>query len=61
MLQVGAAVSCQLFERFSGALQLILETHFRVTKVTHLLDDFIFVGPANEVTCLDSLLAFETL
>ena len=38
-----------------------METHFHITKVTHLLDDFIFVGPANEVTCLDSLLAFERL
>ena len=61
MLLMGPTVSCQLFERFSRALQWILEAHFRVTKVTHLLDDFIFVGPANEVTCLDSLLAFETL
>ena len=61
VLPMGSAVSCQTFERFSRALQWILQTHFGVSKVTHLLDDFIFFGPCNESTCLTSLLSFEKL
>ena len=58
---MGFAVSCQTFERFSRALQWILQTHFIVLRVTHLLDDYIFFGSANESTCLHSLLSFERL
>ena len=58
---MGSAVSCQTFERFSRALQWILQTHFNVLRVTHLLDDYIFFGPANDSTCLHSLLSFERL
>ena len=61
VLPMCSAVSCQTFERFSRALQWILQTHFGVSKVTHLLDDFIFFGPCNESTCLTSLLSFEKL
>ena len=61
VLPMGSAVSCQTFERFSRALQWILQTHFNVLRVTHLLDDYIFFGPANESTCLHSLLSFERL
>lgn len=35
--------------------------HFNVVCVTHLLDDSIVVGSPNEPTCLNSLLAFESL
>ena len=43
VLPMGSAVSCQTLEHFSRALQWILQSHFNVVKVTHLLDDFIFV------------------
>ena len=58
---MGTAVSCQTFERFSRALQWILQTHFNVLRVTHLLDDYIFFGPATDSTCLHSLISFERL
>ena len=61
VLPMGSAVSCQTFEHFSRALQWILQSHFNVVNVTHLLDDFIFVGSYNEPTCLNSLLSFENL
>ena len=61
VLPMGSAVSCQTFERFSCALQWILQTHFKVLKITHYLDDYIFVGPANDLSCHNSLLSFENL
>ena len=61
VLPVGSAVSCQTFENFSRALQWILHSHYSVVNVTHLLDDFIFVGSHNEPTCLNSLLSFKSL
>ena len=38
-----------------------MQTHFNVLGATHFLDDYIFFGPANESTCLHSLLSFERL
>ena len=61
VLPMGSAVSCQTLEHFSRALQWILQSHFNVVNVTHLLDDFIFVGSYNEPTCLNSLLSFDSL
>ena len=58
---MGSAVSCQTFERFSCALRWILQTHFQVLKITHYLDDYIFVGSSDDSSCLNSLLSFENL
>ena len=43
---MGASSSCQLFETFSTALQWILNAKFYIQGVSHLLDDFFFVGKA---------------
>ena len=61
VLPMGSAVSCQTFEHFSRVLQRILQSHFNVVNVTHLLDDFSFVDSYNEPTCLNSLFSFESL
>ena len=61
VLPMGSSVSCQTFERFSRAIQWILQSAFHVSQVTHFLDDFIFVRPADEPTCLNYLLSFESL
>ena len=60
-LPMGASVSCRHFEKLSSALQWILQYHFGVEWVTHLLDDFIFLGPPGCDTCLNALAAFEAL
>ncbi|KAK2172939.1 hypothetical protein NP493_919g01022 [Ridgeia piscesae] len=39
VLPMGSAISCQTFERFSRAVQWILQHHFAVDSVTHLLDE----------------------
>ena len=61
VLPMGASVSCQLFETFSGAVQWMLHEHFGIVGVAHLLDDYIFVGPPRNSVCMDSLLSFELL
>ena len=58
---MGSSTSCQTFKRFSRALQWILKYHFEVSGVTHLLDDFIIVGPAGKSASLNSLCFFEQL
>ena len=60
VLPMGSAISCQTFERFSRAVQWILQQHFAVDSVTHLLDDFIFVS-AHQSVCRNYLLSFEQL
>ena len=60
VLPMGSAISCQTFERFSRAVQWILQQQFAVDSVTHLLDDFIFVSE-NESVCHTYLQSFEQL
>lgn len=61
VLPMGASSSCQMFESFSSALQWILNSKFNVKGVSHLLDDFFFVGKSDTSECLSSLNTFLTL
>lgn len=60
-LPFGLSYSCNLFEKFSTALQWILETKFSVQHCVHLLDDFLFLGPPQSSSCYSSLMAFYIL
>jgi hypothetical protein len=60
-LPFGLSYSCQLFEKFSSALQWILQHKFQVGHCIHVLDDFLFVGKPHSTECYDALLAFYTL
>lgn len=60
-LPFGLSYSCNLFEKFSTAIQWILENKFSVTHCVHILDDFLFVGPPRSSTCYSALMAFYTL
>ena len=60
-LPFGSSSSCQLFEKFSSALQWILENKCNVKSVSHLLDDFFFVGKAGSKECKTALLTFCAL
>ena len=57
-LPMGCSISCQTFERFSCALQWILVHHFQISGMSHILDDYIFVGPENSELCKSALSAF---
>ena len=60
-LPMGCSTSCQTFEKFSQAVQWILIKLFNVSGMSHILDDFIFIGPAKSPLCQLSLDAFMTL
>ena len=55
---MGCAISCRLFERFSRALSWIMTHRFQVRAISHILDDFIFVGPPNSNECANDLQMF---
>ena len=58
-LPMGCSSSCQIFEKFSSSLQWILNELYQIKGVSHLLDDFFFVGKVNSKDCqyaLDSFL-----
>lgn len=46
-LPMGCRMSCSIFESFSSALQWVATNKLGVAGISHILDDFIFVGPAN--------------
>lgn len=44
-LPMGASSSCQIFKSFSCGLQWIMENKYQASGMSHILDDFLFVGP----------------
>lgn len=56
-LPMGLSSSCQLFSRFSAALQWVMEMRHK-SVMSHMLDDFFFVGPSGSDICMNSLSAF---
>ena len=44
-LAMGLSASCQIFERFSSALQWIAQTWFNIPNMLHILDDFLIISP----------------
>ena len=45
-LAMGLSASCQIFEKFSTALQWICEFHCDIAHILHILDDFVFIAPS---------------
>ena len=60
-LPFGLSYACNLFEKFSSALQWILHDKFAVVHCVHILDDVLFIGYPNSPGCHDALIAFHTL
>ena len=58
---MGASSSCQFFESFSCASQWIMELKYKAAGMSHIIDDFLFVGPPKSNKCLKDLNAFLTL
>lgn len=59
-MPMGASSSCQSFELLSTAVQWILQ-QYGVTHVTHILDDFMFLGLPGTDQCKASLSFFISL
>lgn len=60
-LAMGCSSSCRIFETFSRALQWLVKQIEPAAMVSHILDDFIFVGPANSVFCQEQLQLFLSI
>ena len=60
MLPMGLSTSCAIFEKFSSALQWIMQSRYGATSVSHILDDFIFISPKH-TTCQSHLQTFIQL
>ncbi|MCP3932570.1 MAG: hypothetical protein GY705_26160 [Bacteroidetes bacterium] len=58
---MGAAVSCAQFEKFSVAVQWILQNKFAVKFMSHILDDFLFFGHPGTNECKKGLQSFLML
>lgn len=58
---MGCSISCQYFEKFSTYLEWAVRRETRSSSVTHSLDDFFFVGPADSDGCSFLLNTFCTL
>ena len=60
-LPMGCSVSCNKFELLSTAIQWILTHKLKVHHMSHILDDFMFLGPSDSRQCALSLQAFFSL
>ena len=59
-LQMGLSAACQCFERFSSALQWIMTINFGAV-MSHILDDFFFIEPANSTKCYNDFAMFVSI
>ena len=57
-LPMGCRSSCAIFESFSTALQWVALNKLHIPAISHILDDFIFVGPANSSIAENALETF---
>ena len=60
-LPMGCSSSCKIFEAFSTAIQWIATHKFPISTMSHILDDFMFFGPANSAQCSKDLSHFLQL
>jgi hypothetical protein len=60
-LPMGLSISCNIFEQFSNAIQWILCTKLNVKCMSHILDDYIFMGDAHSDACEHGLRQFFML
>jgi hypothetical protein len=60
-LPMGCSISCSIFETFSTSLQWLFCAKFGVRDMTHVSDDFLFLGPSNSPICSSSLQQFMSM
>lgn len=60
-LPMGASSACQLFEKLSTSLQWIMLNKYKASGMSHLIDDFFFIGPPSSQKCLSDVNNFENL
>ncbi|KAK3092911.1 hypothetical protein FSP39_008779 [Pinctada imbricata] len=60
-LPMGASSSCHIFEELSKALQWCMLTKYKAAGMSHILDDFFFIGPPASDKCRHDLASFLLL
>lgn len=60
-LPMGASSSCQIFEKLSTALQWVMLNKLEAGGMSHMLDDFFFIGPPQSEKCKNDLMNFLDL
>ena len=50
-LPMGASSSCQIFEKLSTALHWTMINKYKASGMSHLIDDFFFIGPPDSEKC----------
>lgn len=60
-LPMGASSSCQIFEKLSTALHWAMINKYNASGMSHLIDDFFFIGPPDSEKCFQDLSNFEIL
>lgn len=58
VLPMGASSSCNIFNKFSSALKWIMLNKYDACGMSHILDDFFFIGPKNSEKCMQDLSNF---
>lgn len=58
-LPMGASSSCETFKKLSTALHLIMINKYNASGMSHLIDDFFFIGPPKSEKCLNNVLNFD--
>ncbi|MCG8048417.1 MAG: hypothetical protein N0E48_22830 [Candidatus Thiodiazotropha endolucinida] len=61
VLPMGASSSCKIFNTFSSALKWIMLNNFQASGMSHILDDFFFIGPKDSDKCGQDLSRFLSL
>lgn len=59
-LPMGLSISCQTFERFSRALQWIMQHKYNAS-MSHIIDDFFLAEPSGGDMCITSVSSFLQL
>jgi hypothetical protein len=57
-LPMGCRTSCRIFETFSTALQWVSKYKLHIKHITHILDDFILIGPPQSSVTFHNLQSF---
>lgn len=55
---MGAGSSCKLFEKLCVALQWNMQTKYKGGGMSHILDEFFFIGPRDALDCRSDLTFF---
>ncbi|XP_062593507.1 uncharacterized protein LOC134254984 isoform X1 [Saccostrea cucullata] len=60
-LPMGASSSCQIFECLSSSLHWVMCEKFSASGMSHMLDDFFFIGPKGSSKCQADLEKFLSI